>query len=658
MYIKSPVPLREYHILRPTIAGALSDEGGDSGTAAHLSFYSLYHYPPSEFYSSLPILHFQIFEKEPLSKFPNLKRESWRDIIDELSNKGDFNFELGAYDSPYDDYDPKRWWTFEKIFEEGTVLLSRPKDDQGFFVPSEGFIRPISLRLSIPLHNRKVKAVHRFKMNRNLIQVFLSPKTAVIQLNDRFNNSSLITQVLNTIPIFLIQEPPGTGKTWTATEVVKEILMQDPTARILISSKEHEPLDHLVERVTEVVETLNIHPKPIMIRLMPYEREAFYFTKPKITQFFEKHVTMNLLDSAKNWQPSIQEWNEEAEKWRELMKAESVNPGLSWQWIVRNCANIVFTTATSKGLQNLQKYAPPFDWVIIEEAGKSYAPELLIPMTLGQRWLLIGDQRQLPPYKIREIMEIIHTNLTLNELFNELDEPAKIIFEQTLIDEAKIFDNLYRKYFDIAKATHRLEKQWRLVPVISDMIGRIFYNTSFDNQKEPLKPGIPFSGPEFLAKNELIWIKTPYSGNSVEFAEKLTNKGGYINKKEAEIIKKILNNLKRNPEFDSRTLEIVIITPYNSQKLYLINYLEDEFIKLRNMNCDLVCHTVDGYQGRQADLILISLVRNNRSETIRNALGFLTTEERLNVMLSRSRMRMILVGCIEHFRNFFSESEV
>lgn len=89
-----------------------------------------------------------------------------------------------SFDSPYDNYDPKRWWAFEKIFEEGTVLLSRPKEDQGFFVPSEGFIRPISLRLSIPLHNRKVKAIHRFKLNRNLIQLFLSPKTAVIQLNN------------------------------------------------------------------------------------------------------------------------------------------------------------------------------------------------------------------------------------------------------------------------------------------------------------------------------------------------------------------------------------------------------------------------------------------------------------------------------------------
>jgi superfamily I DNA and/or RNA helicase len=68
-------------------------------------------------------------------------------------------------------------------------------------------------------------------------------------------------------------------------------------------------------------------------------------------------------------------------------------------------------------------------------------------------------------------------------------------------------------------------------------------------------------------------------------------------------------------------------------------------------------HTVDSYQGRQADIILISLVRNNDFSNITSSLGFLTLPERLNVMFSRVKKRMIIIGCSSFITKFSDNDE-
>jgi superfamily I DNA and/or RNA helicase len=69
-------------------------------------------------------------------------------------------------------------------------------------------------------------------------------------------------------------------------------------------------------------------------------------------------------------------------------------------------------------------------------------------------------------------------------------------------------------------------------------------------------------------------------------------------------------------------------------------------------------HTVDSFQGREADVVVVSLVRNNDREQLQSALGFLTQEERMNVLLSRASAQLIVIGCLPLLESFSSAPEI
>src|SRR3954451_25348616 len=82
--------------------------------------------------------------------------------------------------------------------------------------------------------------------------------------------------------------------------------------------------------------------------------------------------------------------------------------------LVKRSANITFCTTTAGALAQLATTNQSFDWSVIEEAGKAHALEVVMPLQCGHRWLLIGDQSQLPPYRLK----------TFQEALNKLDEVA------------------------------------------------------------------------------------------------------------------------------------------------------------------------------------------------------------------------------------------
>ena len=108
----------------------------------------------------------------------------------------------------------------------------------------------------------------------------------------------------------------------------------------------------------------------------------------------------------------------------------------------------------------------------------------------------------------------------------------------------------------------------------------------------------------------------------------------------------------------TRSDEIVFLTPYSAQKDLLSKELKKyDYEVFSPQKISRNCYTIDSYQGRQADIVIISLVRNNNNGNVRSALGFLTETERLNVMLSRVKKRMIIVGNSNNFKRFDNSSE-
>ncbi|MFW9998164.1 MAG: DEAD/DEAH box helicase [Candidatus Odinarchaeota archaeon] len=599
---------------------------------------------------------------------PSQKKVDIASFVREVNENSQGRVELGIEESPYARFDSDRAWGIDSYdVEKKTITFRRKIASNNKGVPEYGFIRPNELSLGVNLHMRKRFGIIDLKDNNSLLDTLIFPESVLFSLGlpDIFDDG-LVNRIHNTIPMFLVQGPPGTGKTWLASKIVETILAKEPTTRILLSCHDHEPLDNLLEAVSinTNADDFNVSPPPLMMRMLSTDKEAAYTDDTAIAKQFAPHrVTSEILKSTFQLirQGKVLLDKDLLEMWKEEIEKNKESPSFEWIRLVKRSSNVVFSTATSGDLRSLDRYAPPFDWVIIEEAGKAYITELILPMNLGQRWLLIGDQRQLPPYKHHEINQIL-SRLLEEKSDMEPVELAKL--KETLARETKYFDDVYRRFGASSifysketgtKACERLQKQWRMPPKISDMISTIFYEgTVFESMKSPPEEGKPFKSPEFISKSELVWINTPYCTVSNEAEQTFLKHGGHQNSYETKVIGKFLESIVPDDIDDKH--DLAIITPYKDQRELLKNSLKTVRTRLNIEHLPSCCFTVDSYQGRQADVIIISMVRNNTKEDLRSALGFITAEERLNVLFSRAKMRIVVVGCIEQFEIFKEEA--
>ncbi len=591
------------------------------------------------------------------------------DIITEFKNKNKGLIELSASNSPSSYWDNYSQWSIRSINKkELKIQVERPIKKKNKDLLQEGVIRPFNMSMSFKLYRRKNQAINYVKDNDLLLSAILNPwySTFYLGLDFQIKNKS-VSQILNTIPLYLVQGPPGTGKTWVASTVVAKILKHNPYSRILISSKDHHPLDHLVEAVVEKIPE-KLDPKPIVIRTISSEKEQEYIETDFILKFTKERKTKEILEEAENDTNRIKSISIDLDnKWRNLIRENSENPSLRWTDEVLKVANIVFATSTSSAIDWLKQNAPPFDWVILEEAAKSYPIELILPMNLGHRWLLIGDQKQLPPYKYKEMEITVSDILDEDQREEEKEDDLFLDNRNKCLKNIKLFKTLFEN-FKTVKAQYSeheynpcslLEDQYRLPPLISEMVSTLFYETKFTNKKKAPIEGDPFKSPDFLKSNQLIWIDTPHVSINNLYRDQKAAEGSSLNMGEINLIIKLVKNLEYNFKYKSHNYsDIVFLTPYSAQRENLVRNFNKSLSQTLNVQeLSYNCHTVDSYQGKQADIVIISLVRNNKKKDIKGALGFLIEEERLNVMFSRVRKRMVIIGCSAQFLQFKDTEE-
>ncbi|MFX0063892.1 MAG: AAA domain-containing protein [Candidatus Hermodarchaeota archaeon] len=601
-----------------------------------------------------------------------LTKQEKRDIYDKLDdykrNNGGI-IELSMANDPSSSWNHGREWRITKIQRTPLqISIERELKKKNKELDEEGVIRPFEMNISLSLYRRKERVIEDIKENDLILSAILDPKVTSFYLGlDTEGLEEPVSNIMNTIPMYLVQGPPGTGKTWTASTVVSNILKNDPYARILISSKDHEPLDHLVEAVVDKIPS-EIEPRPIVVRAMSSEREQEYEASDAILKFKTMNQTINILKNAQKNIDSITILSHPLKyRWREIIDKNISNLSLKWMDEIQKVANIFFATSTSSTVQWLSKNAIPYDYIIVEEAAKSYPSELLLPMNLGHRWLLIGDQNQLPPFKYTALAETMSDLLDEEQVKRDEDDDVYYEFRQKSLTNIKLFEKLFnlfketpvwfseKKYYPCTQ----LNNQWRLPPLISDMISEIFYETKFNLKQTEPEERDPFSSPAFLVNNQIIWIDTPLGSDNREYLEKRTAGGSIINRGEIRLLIQLIHKLKLTDQ--SKRLEnvdMVILSPYLAQKEELAKtFLSQPIPNIKPQKLRRICHTVDSFQGRQADIVIISLVRNNNQKSVRQALGFLTRAERLNVMFSRVKKRMIIIGCSKHILKFKREDE-
>ena len=441
-------------------------------------------------------------------------------------------------------------------------------------------------------------------------------------------------------PLQIVQGPPGTGKTYTATKVVKLALERNPHARVLVTAKEHLPLDHLCESIVEELDGTS-H-RVVRVRSTGL--------KPTLSpESVGLAITMEIADGIED--PAKKEAFVEV-----TMEAGGV---ASWvKTLALECSTVICTTTLDRWLfETLRNLEFTFDLAIIEEAGKSYPSELLGPIAISREVLLIGDQQQLPPFEISKMRDSLGrvSTRTFEEYsswgrageisrrmvhpsrWDTLNQDEKSSLAEALLNQAGAVLQPFKWLYDTFPVmTDFLNGEFRMFRELSDAVSGIFYPAPFNWRKKEIggnkysDEGLPHP---WVGQSRLLIVDHPpaFRGGS---AEERSGGGSFRNLDEANTAAKLLRNLA------SEGFEVKVITFYTGQVASIRSLIPKELYE--NVT------TVDAFQGKESDFIILSMVRNNTYAGARRRFGFTIDPSRLNVALSRAREGIAILTSIQH----------
>ncbi len=240
-----------------------------------------------------------------------------------------------------------------------------------------------------------------------------------------------------------------------------------------------------------------------------------------------------------------------------------------------------------------------FDWLILDEANKVRANEALALMPIAKRWVMIGDLKQLPPV---------------------MEEAASTFKIEQPLDEVVRDDSFYGWIWDKVPAASKimLPRQYRMREPIGRVVSDLFYEGKLIH--EAPSPRMPLPWP---FDRELVWVDT---GAQDEYRDAQRS---VANEFEVALCKDITSIIRRRV----RKAKLAVIAMYNSQ----VNRLQSA---LKGIVPPEDIESVDAFEGRESDGVILSLVRSND----RAAIGFLNDPNRVNVAISRAKKLLVIVG--------------
>ncbi|ORY04735.1 P-loop containing nucleoside triphosphate hydrolase protein [Basidiobolus meristosporus CBS 931.73] len=269
-------------------------------------------------------------------------------------------------------------------------------------------------------------------------------------------------------------------------------------------------------------------------------------------------------------------------------------------------ADIVCSTLSGSGHEQLTSLAVDFETVIIDEAAQSIELSSLIPLKYGcRRCVLVGDPNQLPPTVLSQVA-------------------ASYSYEQSLF---------VRIQNHCPDAVHLLSIQYRMHPEISAFPSKLFYGSKLRD------------GPNLAQIKTQKWHENrkfaPYNFLNVHSGREEIGRGKSLyNTKEAEIAVALVHHLCKAFPTINFSNRIGIITPYKQQLRELRRRFESAFGQTITQVIDF--NTVDGFQGQEKDIIIFSCVRAGNRKW--HGIGFLADIRRMNVGLTRARYSLFILG--------------
>lgn len=474
-----------------------------------------------------------------------------------------------------------------------------------------------SYRLMMEALDRAIKGKGRLGYLRDLFYSRQKPETFVFPpmhfpyLN--VTQEEAVNQVLRAKDVAIVHGPPGTGKTTTLVEAIREALMREN--QVLVCAQSNMAVDWISEKLVDRgINVLRIgNPTRVNDKMLSFTYERRFEAHPDYPQLWA--IRKAIRDLRAHRKRSDEKYHQKLES----LKSRATELEIRINNELFGEARVIASTLVGSANRLLDGHK--FGTLFIDEAAQALEAACWIPMRRVSRVIFAGDHCQLPP-TVKSIAALkAGLGKTLMERIVEMHPEAVTL----------------------------LKIQYRM----NDEIMRFSSNYFYDGQVESA-PDVKFRS--ILDMDiPMTWIDTSEFKKLLEKNEKLEEDKrtlfqeefvgesfGRVNKAEAELtllaLQNYFNKIGKQRLLDER-IDVGIISPYRAQVQLLRRMLMKwEFFK--PFRRQISVNTVDGFQGQERDIIVISMVRSNDEGQI----GFLRDLRRMNVAITRARMKLIILG--------------
>ncbi|MCJ1263899.1 hypothetical protein MMC22_003769 [Lobaria immixta] len=420
--------------------------------------------------------------------------------------------------------------------------------------------------------------------------------------------------------VALIHGPPGTGKTYTLIELILQMVRRK--LRILVCGPSNISVDNIVERLA--LHKLSIirlgHPARLLpsilnhsLDVLTQSSEAAEIVKDVRKEMDAKQASIKKTRSGKERRAIYGEMKELRKEYREREK----------QCITRLVGDSKVVLATLHGAGGFQLRHEKFDVVIIDEASQALEAQCWVPLVSAKKVILAGDHLQLPP-TIKSSVPNFKTEKSKASLNESRSKLAKSSLETTLFDRLLMLHGPSIK--KMLTTQYRMHEKIMRFPSDEMYDSRLLAASSV---KSRLLATLPYPVQETDDTREPLVFWDTQGGDFPEKAEEVENrddkrsgsKGALMsdsksNDMEAALVRLHIRNLV---EAGVLAEDIAVVTPYNGQLALLAQDLKEAFPGIE-------LGSVDGFQGREKEAVVVSLVRSNPAHEV----GFLAEKRRLN----------------------------
>lgn len=437
-----------------------------------------------------------------------------------------------------------------------------------------------------------------------------------------------VNEVLWAKDVAIVHGPPGTGKTTTLVEAINETLMRE--SQVLVCAQSNMAVDWISEKLVDRgINVLRIgNPTRVNDKMLGFTYERRFESHADYPQLWA--IRKAIRELRKNRKKGSENYHQKMDR----LKSRAAEIELRINAELFGEARVIACTLVGSAHHLLE--GMKFGTLFIDEAAQALEAACWIPMKRASRVILAGDHCQLPP-TVKSIAALrAGLGKTLMERIaeNKPEVVTLLKIQYRMNDEIMRFSS---DWFYGGKVESAPQIKYRSVldydhPITWIDTSNEENQTTIEGEDAPEDSASTSSSVSAANQNSDLNFKEQFVGESF----------GRINKAEAELtlltLAEYFTKIGKQRVLEER-IDVGIISPYRAQVQYLKKLIKKyEFFKpYRRL---ISVNTVDGFQGQERDVILISLVRSNDEGQI----GFLKDLRRMNVAMTRARMKLIILG--------------